>query len=124
MNDVPPQHHRVVFMDGVVAVHGITAYEIPEAHKELYSSIATQSRHVLPSSFHGRRSGAVALQHLKLFEVYVDRVFPAAGVVLQDPSLGIALDYRGPHLVLVEYLVVDGPIARPVEAEGSFLGYR
>src|SRR5687768_15407662 len=84
-NDVPPQHHCMVFMNGVVAVHWIFAHEIPEAHEEPYVLVA-QPRDVLPAAFDGWRRIAVAREHLELFEVYVHGVLPAAGAVLQNPS--------------------------------------
>ncbi len=50
--DSPQQHHGVVFMDGVVAVHGPVAAKIAEAGEELNLFAELEATHVLPGHFY------------------------------------------------------------------------
>ena len=74
--DVKPQHHRVIFVNRVVAVHRITAGEVAEAEVNINVIIFTKSDDVLAPSFDQRRGVAVTAENLMLFEVNVDRVRP------------------------------------------------
>src|SRR5437016_3136257 len=108
-HDVPPEHHGMVLVHDVVAVHGIPPVEVPEAHEEPDLFVALQPHDVLPGHLVGRRRDAVAREDAELLEMDVDRVLPVAGVVLQDPDLGRALPRRRTDLVHVEELAVDRP---------------
>src|SRR5262245_63774772 len=49
---LPEQHHLMVFVDGVVAVHRIAAAEIAEPHDHLDFLVELESHDVLPGEFH------------------------------------------------------------------------
>jgi hypothetical protein len=44
--DFPSKHHRVIFVDHVVAVHWVAAVEVAEAEEELDALVRLQARHV------------------------------------------------------------------------------
>src|SRR5262245_26404740 len=87
---LPEQHHLMVFVDGVVAVHRIAAAEIAEPHDQLDLLVELQSHDILPREFHvaALNLTAVAPDDPEFLQVDVNRVLPAAGAVPQDPSLG------------------------------------
>ena len=122
--DVEPQHHRVVLVDRVVAMHRVLPGEIAKAEEERGAGIRFQSEHVLAAGLDQRRRGrspAIDRQGLELLEVDVDRMFPLATVVDQRPLLhGILLD-READVVTGEEPFVDLPAATAVgEDERSF----
>src|SRR5712692_875452 len=45
-SELPPQHHRMIFVDCVVTVHRIPSQEVPEAEKQFDLSIVLQPDHV------------------------------------------------------------------------------
>src|SRR2546428_8775031 len=89
--DVPAQHHRVVFVDDVVAVHRIPSQEVPEAEEEQHVAARDQAHDVLAREVHARgwirgaeRAAADTVakepggsaQDLELIEVDVDGNHP------------------------------------------------
>src|SRR5438552_8545434 len=116
----PQQHHGVVLVNRVVAVHGIVPPEVPEAHHQLDLLVELQPDDVLPGEFDVPPLDQlpVAPDDLELLQVNVDRVLPAPGVVLQDPPFRRVPVHREADLVAVEELPVDLPLAvAPLEAE-------
>src|SRR5712691_3174676 len=61
-SELPPKHHRMVFVDRIVTVHRIPSQEVPEAEKQFHLGIVLQPDHVL-SAFVDQRaiSGATPL---------------------------------------------------------------
>src|SRR2546428_8922239 len=47
VRDVEPQHHRVVLVDRVVAVHRVLPVEVTEAEEQGGRAVRLQSEHVL-----------------------------------------------------------------------------
>src|SRR5438552_16321146 len=116
----PQQHHGVILVNRVVAVHRIVAAEVPEAHHQLDLLVETQLYDILPGEFDVPRLDQlpVAPDDLELLQVNVDGVLPAAGVVLQDPPFRRVTVHREPDLVAVHEAPVDLPLAvAPLEAE-------
>jgi hypothetical protein len=50
-NDLEANHHRVVFVHDVVAVHHVLPYEVAELHENLDFVTWTETRHVLAPAF-------------------------------------------------------------------------
>ena len=50
--DLKQQHHRVVFMKGVMAMQGVIATEITEAEEQLSSFIEIERENILPRVLH------------------------------------------------------------------------
>jgi hypothetical protein len=48
--DVKSQHHGVVFVNGVVTVHWVSAYKVAEAEVDLDVVVFTQSDDILATS--------------------------------------------------------------------------
>src|SRR5712691_11584143 len=117
VRDVEPQHHRVVLVDRVVAVHRVLPVEVTEAEEQGGLAVRLQSEHVLAADLdEGGYGGRPAIDRecLELLEVGVDGMFPATSVVDQCPLLdGILLD-READVVAVEELFVNLPAAATV----------
>src|SRR5437762_11841972 len=117
--DRPEQHHGVVLVNRVVAVHGIVPPEVPEAHHQLDLLVELQLDDVLPGEFDVPPLDQlpVAPDDLELLQVNVDRVLPAPGVVLEDPPFRRVPVHRKADLVAVHEAPVDLPLAvAPLEA--------
>src|SRR5262249_5006192 len=92
---------------------GPAASEVTEAEQELDLLVESQPGDVFAPEFDVTAPDelVVAADHLKFFEMDVDRMLPAAGVVLDDPALGsVALD-REAEARAVGELLVDRPLA-------------
>jgi hypothetical protein len=71
----------VIFMNGVVAVHGPIAAKIAEAEEELNLLAELQAHHVFPRVFYPWRRHSIPRQDLELFHMDVDGMLPAMGAV-------------------------------------------
>src|SRR5689334_10409396 len=58
--DIESQHHRVIFVDHVMAMHGIAAEPVSKPHLDRYVAARNQSHGILPRKIHARLSAAVA----------------------------------------------------------------
>src|ERR671922_1498180 len=76
---LPEQHHRVIFVNRVVAVHRVPAPEVAEPHDELDFFVEPEPYHVLPAEFHVAASNQaiVAPDDPELLQMDVNRVLPA-----------------------------------------------
>src|SRR5437879_4920184 len=101
----------MVFVNHIVAVHGVALQEVAEAQEDLDLLVEPQARHILAAALHQRWLPAVARQDLEFFKVNVDGVLPAPGAVPQYPDLSSPLDRRGADSIVVEEFAVDGPLA-------------
>src|SRR5688500_10379663 len=114
------QHHLVIFVDGVVAVHRVAAAKVAKAHDDFDLVVEAEPDDVLAAVFHmaAANRAVVAPNDLELLQVDVKRVLPPARVVSQNPPLrGIALD-REAEAGAIHQPVVRGPLAvRAIEAE-------
>src|SRR5207244_2743902 len=108
-DDVPAEHHRVVFVHDVVTVHRVSAEEVSEAEEDPDLLVALEPDDVLPGDLVGGRSGSIPGQDAEFLEMDVDRMLPVTGIVPEDPDLGGAPPRRGADLVDVEELAVDRP---------------
>src|SRR5437667_64392 len=111
--DRPEQHHGVVLVNRVVAVHGIVPPEVPEAHHQLDLIVEPHLDDILPGELHVTRLDhpTVVLHDLELLQVNVDRVLPATRVVLQDPPFRRVPVHREADLVAIHEASVDLPLA-------------
>src|SRR5206468_11781035 len=131
VGDLEQQEHRVVLVDRVVAVHGPAAPEVTEAKEQLDLLVEPEPGDVLAAEFDvaAPDEPVVAPHHLEFFEVNVDGMLPAAGVVLDDPAFGgVALD-REAEARAVGELLIDRPLAvaalepeRARDPDAVFLG--
>src|SRR3989440_3441033 len=120
---VPEQHHGVVLVDGVVAVHRVRPPEVPEALDELDLVAGAQPDGVLAPVLEraGQNRPAVVLEDAELLQVDVDGVLPPSGVVGEDPPLRCVLLHSEAELGARHELAVDLPLAvAPLEAEVPF----
>ena len=108
--DVKPQHHRVIFMNRVVAVHRVTAGEVAEAEVDIYIVILAEPDDVLAPSLNQGWCVPVAAENLMLFEVNVDWVRPVKSA-LELPNLGRIAFYAEAHLITVEEFVINDPLS-------------
>ena len=107
---VEPQHHRVVFVNRVVAVHGVAPDEVAEAEEQFDIVVLSQPHDILAAPLDCGRRVAVATDDLVFFEVNVNGVLPVKAA-LQVPLLrSVATDAEA-DLVAVEEFVVDHPLA-------------
>src|SRR5436305_2926396 len=148
LHDVPADHHGVVLVDDVVAVHDVLAEEVRPAHDQLQLVAGQQDGHVAPPAAHefahlGEAGGvlffqgfalgalvaevrnilfpvgyAIDLQEQELDEVAVDGVRPVAPAVAEGPDLGAPLVDAGVDAVGVHDLAVDRPQS-PFVVEGE-----
>ena len=112
----------VIFVHDVVAVQRVAALPIAEAEEQLHLLVVVQWRDVLARHLDLRRRRAVAAQDLELFHVDVDRVHPAARVVLQHPVFHAVLLHAQAHgaAVGVHQAAVDHPLpVAALEVEGA-----
>ena len=72
-------------MNGVVAVHGPVAAKIAEAEEELNLLPELEATHVFPRVFYVCRWRSIPRQDAELFQMDVDGMLPAMGVVPYDP---------------------------------------
>src|SRR4030095_11358269 len=115
--DVKPQHHRVVLVNRIVAVHGVAPHEIAEAEEQFDVVVLSQPDDILTAPLDRSRRVPVAADDLELLEVNVDRVLPVKAA-LQIPLLCRVSLHAETDLVAVEEFVVDDPLAvSPVELE-------
>src|SRR5260370_31196318 len=113
----------MVFMNGVVAVHGPVAAKIAEAEEELNRLVERQATDVFPRVFHPRNPSR-PLQDPELFQMDVDGMLPATGVVpYYPPFRGVSLAREtdgGVDGETVCNLSVDLPLAiAPHALEGA-----
>ena len=73
---VEPQHHGVVLVNRVVAVHRVAPDEVSEAEEKCNVVAISQPHDILAAPFNFNRQVPVALDDLMLFEVNVDRMLP------------------------------------------------
>src|SRR2546426_6846728 len=126
-----PRGPRDAPADRIVAVHGPAAAEVTEAEEQLDLLIEPEPGDVLAAKLDVAAPDelVIAADHLELFQVDVDGMLPAAGVVLDDPALGgVALD-REAEARAVGELLIDCPLAvaalepeGPRDADSIFLG--
>src|SRR5215212_3393419 len=142
--DVEAQHHGVVFVDHVVAVHGIASQPVPGAHLHLHVAAGDEAYHVLARGVHAAARAAAsapavlaapaavvagvvvaapieawrALGDLELLQVHVDGMGPPEAAVEVPLLEAVLLDLEADG-VAVEQLPVDGPLSVPrlVEVE-------
>ena len=88
--DLELDHHVVVLVDEVVAVHHVPAALVLEAHDHADLLVLADVDDVLRALLVGSRRPAVAVEDLEVDEVDVDRVEPAAARVLELPDLDVA----------------------------------
>src|ERR1041385_8979518 len=85
---IEANHHGVILMDHVVAVHHIMPGEIAEAEEHLDRTIRADIHHVFAARLVSSRRGAVSREDLELLVVHMDGMRPAAGLVDQRPNFG------------------------------------
>src|SRR6185503_3966374 len=90
--NVESQHHRVVLVNDVVAMHWVTPNEIAEPEKQFDVIVLTQPHDILPAPLDGRRCVSVAADDLVLLEVNVYRVLPVESAFQLPRFGGIALN--------------------------------
>src|SRR4051812_1132228 len=112
-DDLKLGHHVVVFVLDVVAVEDVGAAEVDELHRDADRLGGSERDDVLGAGLVGLGRASVAIEHLELDEVRVDRVQPAAGLVDEPPDLGRAEPGKRGDAVGGEQLVVDHPGAVP-----------
>src|SRR5437762_4199915 len=74
IDDVPADHHGVVFMDQVMAMHHVLAQIIPEAQEHAHFLAVAYHIHVFAALFMQWRRGAVAGQDASFFEMDMHRI--------------------------------------------------
>src|SRR5262249_15817398 len=119
--DFPAQHHRVIFVDHVVAVQRVAAGPVSESEKQPHSPLWMQLRYVFSRVLdsEGHRL-AVARQYLVLLEMNVNRVGPIPRGVRQKPVLDTIRLNMDSNLVAVHELAIDRPLpVQTVELESA-----
>src|SRR5262249_30187348 len=109
----------MIFMDSIVAVHGILAKEVPESQKDLDLLVRSEYYHVLLALFSGWGSHPVPQEWPKFSKVNVNWVRPTSAIILESPNLTIRCIPRPPRgslpwqhaarVVRVEKLIIDHP---------------
>ena len=89
---IEPQHHRVVLVNRVVAVHRVAPHKIAEAEINSHIIVFTEPYDILSASFDQRRRIAVARENLVLLKVDVDRMGPIESAFELPNLRGVALD--------------------------------
>src|SRR5687768_10775466 len=123
LDDLPDEHHRVIFVDDVVAVERILADEIAEPEERLRMHVVLEPDDVFATVLHKtcrRRRRAIDREELKLLEVDVRRMLPTSRTVRDDPVLDRILRDSGPHFLTlrIHRAAIDGPVAvRAIEVE-------
>src|SRR5262245_40413150 len=114
-HDFKASHHRVVLVDGIVAMDRVVTDEVPELHEYLELTgplrahrVVPDPRHVFPGDLIDRRALALPGQDLVLLEMDMDRVQPSTAG-LQCPDLGVVLFDVRPDHVGIERLPIDHP---------------
>ena len=108
--NVESQHHRVVFVNHVVAVHWVAPHEVAEAEEQFDVIVLSQPHDILAAPLDCRRRVSVSADDLMLFEVNVDRVLPVKAALQIPCFCRVPLDAEA-DLVTVEELVIDHPLA-------------
>ncbi len=120
--DIPPDHHRVILVHHIVAVHDVLAEEVAPATEECHFGHRFQLDNVFARTQHAvtRYRFAVDRQNLEFLKVRVNRVSPLLSVILERPNFCRALlDFRV-DTVGIHKPAVHGPQAIViVELEGS-----
>src|SRR5688500_12405590 len=122
-DDLPDEHHGVILMHDVVTVERITSDKVAEAEERLGLHVVFEPDDVfapVEDQSARRRRSAVDREKLKLLEVDVRRMLPAARAVRYHPMFDrILRDARSYLLALrIHRAAVDGPIpVRAVEIE-------
>ncbi len=121
--DLEEHHHRVIFVNDVMAMYGVSPDKVAESEKHLRLHVVLQSEHVLAPRLNdpgSLRSLVVDPERLEFLEVHVNRVLPAARVVLENPSLDrVTLDGEADIVARCE-LPVDSPLTVvPLEPENA-----
>ena len=111
--NIKPQHHCVVFVNNVVAVHRITSGEVSETEVNTGIIILAEPDDILTTPFDQCRSVAVAAENLVLFEVNVYWVRPVESTFKVPDLCRVALNSET-DVITVEEFVVDDPL--PVTA--------
>src|SRR3954453_17217217 len=115
--DLELDHHVVVLVHQVVAVHHVLADLVLELHDHADLLGLTDVDDVLRAELVGLRGLAVAVEDLEVDQVDVDRVEPAAARVLELPDLDLVLLRVGDRQLVLGVddvlpgLAVDGPVA-------------
>src|ERR1051325_3855179 len=107
--DVKPQHHRVVFVNNVVAVHRVAPHEVAEPEVERDVVILTESYDVLAAALDQRRRVPVAVEHLEFLEMNMDWVRPIKSALELPNFGGVAFDPEA-NFVAIEKFIVNYPL--------------
>src|SRR5215510_602546 len=94
VNYVPPNHHKEVLMDHVVAMDQVPPEEVPELHEEFDRVAGWEAYDVLSTRLQRvRRRCTIALQNPELLEMDVNGVRPIRlrRKIPQGPDLSRAL---------------------------------
>src|SRR5262249_24220738 len=98
----------------------VATQEIAEAEEEADLFVEAQAHYILAANLIKGRRLTVAREYLEFFEVNVNGMLPAAGVILQDPYLRSPLLYAEAGFVTVDELSINLPLTVPsFEAERS-----
>src|SRR6185369_13310927 len=115
--NVEPQHHRMVFMDHVVAMHRIAPYKVAETEEQLDVIVLSQPHDVLAASLDRCRRVSVSADNLVFLEMNVYGMFPVKAA-LQIPRFRRVALHAEANIIAVKEFVVDDPLAiSPVELE-------
>src|SRR2546425_12603967 len=109
IDQVPPEHHGMVLMHGVVAMGGVPSDPVSKSNEDANVVSWAQNHNILPGYFVRRRRFAVPREDLEFLHVNMDRMGPAAATIFQGPDLSPALLRAGADFVYVEEFPVDHP---------------
>jgi hypothetical protein len=121
---VESQHHRVVLVDRVVAMHRVSPDKVSEAEEQFDVVVLTQPHDVLAAPLDQRRRLPVPSYDLVFFEVNVDRVLPIKAT-FEVPDLRVVAFHFESDIIARKDFVVDDPLtvlAVELEAPLSVLG--
>src|SRR5687768_4794569 len=107
--DIKAQHHRVVFVNRVVAVHRVTSDKVAEPEVDLYVVTLAESYNVLTAALDQRGCVPVALENLVFLEVNMDWVRPIKST-FEIPNLGRVTFHSETNIVAIKELIVDYPL--------------
>src|SRR5918997_888913 len=121
--DLELHHHVVVLVDEVVAVDHVLALVGSELPQHPHRLVLAYVGRVLGAALPRERRPAVAVEDPEVYEVDVQRVEPAARLVLDLPDVYLLLLAPLVHASRVPRPVVDDPLpAAPPELEAMYAG--